>query len=80
MPHIGASEAKTNLYRLLRRVEAGEQFVITKHGRPVAELISFQPGDPDRVQVAIDELKAFRKAHRLDRLGVRDMTSQGRRH
>ena len=78
MPHIGASEAKTNLYRPLRRVEAGEQFVVTKHGRPVAELISFRPGDPDRVQVAIDELKAFRKVRRLDRLGVRDMTREGR--
>ena len=51
MPHIGASEAKTNLYRLLRRVEAGEQFVITKRGRPVAELPSFRPGDPDRFRL-----------------------------
>ena len=80
MPHIGALKPKTNLYRLLRRVEAGEQFVITKHGRPVAELTSFRPGDPDRVQVAIDEPKAFRRVHRLDGLAARDVTSQGRRH
>ena len=80
MPHIGAFEAKTNLSRLLRRVEAGEQFVITKHGRPVAELISFRPRDPDKVQAAIDDLKAFRKMHGLDGLGVRDMIDEGRRY
>lgn len=80
MPRIGAFEAKTNLSRLLRRVEAGERFVITKHGRPVAELISFRPADPDKIQVAIDDLKAFRKTRRLDGLGIREMIDEGRRY
>ena len=80
MRQIGAFEAKTNLSRLLRRVEAGERFVITRHGRPVAELVSFQPDDSQKVQVAIDDLKAFRKTHRLDGLSVREMIEEGRRH
>lgn len=79
MPHIGAFEAKTNLSRLLRRVEAGERFVITRHGRPVAELISFRPDDSRKVQAAIDDLRAFRKTHRLDGLSVREMIDEGRR-
>ena len=80
MPHIGASEAKTNLSSLLRRVQEGERFVITRHGHPVAELISYQPDDSEKVQAAIDHLKAFRKAHRLDGLSVREMIEEGRRH
>ncbi len=38
---IGAFEAKTQLPRLLRRVQAGERFIITRHGRPVAELVPY---------------------------------------
>ncbi|HXD05412.1 MAG TPA: type II toxin-antitoxin system prevent-host-death family antitoxin [Burkholderiaceae bacterium] len=35
---VGAFEAKTHLSALLERVERGEEFVITRHGRPVAKL------------------------------------------
>lgn len=35
---IGAFEAKTRLSELLERVGHGQVYVITKHGRPVAEL------------------------------------------
>ncbi len=38
MDTVGAYEAKTKLSALLQRVEAGESIVITKHGRPVAQL------------------------------------------
>lgn len=80
MPDIGAFEAKTHLPRLLRRVQMGERFVITRHGRPVAELIPFRKTDSDKVQAAIDGLKAFQKTHSLGGLSVRDMIEEGRRH
>ena len=35
---IGAFQAKTHLSALLDRVDRGEVFVITKRGRPIAEL------------------------------------------
>lgn len=35
---IGAFEAKTRLSELLERVDRGQVYVITKRGRPVAEL------------------------------------------
>lgn len=37
---IGAFEAKNKLSALLNRVEAGEEIVITRRGKPVARLIS----------------------------------------
>ncbi len=79
MRHIGAFEAKTHLPRLLRRVQTGERFVITRHGRPVAELVPFRPTDPDKVQAAIDDLRAFQRTHSLGGLSVRDMIEEGRR-
>jgi len=35
---IGAFEAKTRLSELLERVDRGQVYIITKRGRPVAEL------------------------------------------
>jgi len=36
---VGVHEAKTHLSRLLRRVAAGEEIVITSGGRPTARLV-----------------------------------------
>lgn len=37
------TEAKTHLSELLTRVERGEEFVITRRGRPVAQLSPIRP-------------------------------------
>jgi len=76
---IGASDAKTHLLQLLRRVPDGEQFVITKHNRPVAELIPFRQRDTVRIRAAIDRLAAFQKTHSLGGLSVRELIEDGRR-
>ena len=44
MREIGAFEAKNTLSALLDRVARGEEFVITKRGRPVARLAPLGPG------------------------------------
>ena len=80
VPEIGAFEAKMQFSRLLQRVQAGERIVITRHNRPVAELIPFNPRAADKVQEAIEGLKAFQETHCLEGLSVRDMIEEGRRH
>ena len=42
MPMVNVGEAKTNLSRLLAQVEAGEDVVIARNGKPVARLVRFQ--------------------------------------
>ncbi len=79
MSVIGAFEAKTHLPQLLRRVQEGERFVITKHNRPVAELIPFRDRDPSRIRAAIDRLAAFQKTHSLRGVSVRELIEDGRR-
>ncbi len=37
---VNVHEAKTNLSRLLAQVEAGEEVVIARNGKPVARLVS----------------------------------------
>ena len=43
MPIVNVSEAKTQLSRLLSRVEAGEEVVIARRGMPVARLVRYKP-------------------------------------
>ena len=42
MTEVGVHEAKTHLSRLLRRVAAGEEIVITSGGRPAARLVPIE--------------------------------------
>ena len=51
MEMIGAYEAKTHLPQLLDRVARGERFTITRHGKPVAQLIPVT-ADRQRAQQA----------------------------
>jgi prevent-host-death family protein len=43
MDSVNVHEAKTHLSRLLARVAAGEEIVISKRGRPVARLVPAVP-------------------------------------
>lgn len=69
MAEIGAYEAKTHLPKLLERVQRGERFVITKHGRAVAELVPVARRDVEAIRGAIAEMRAVRQ--RLAKRGVR---------
>jgi prevent-host-death family protein len=40
---VASRDLRNNTADLLRRVDAGEQIVITKRGDPVASLVPFQP-------------------------------------
>lgn len=40
MRTVGAFEAKTHLSQLLDLVESGEEVTITRHGKPVAQLVT----------------------------------------
>jgi prevent-host-death family protein len=42
---VNIHDAKTNLSRLLARVEAGEEIVIARNGKPVARLVPIVDAD-----------------------------------
>ena len=69
MDMIGAYEAKTHLPQLLDRVARGERFTITRHGKPVAQLIPVAT-DRQRAQQAaarlIERRRHLRKASPAD--------------
>lgn len=59
MREIGAFEAKNTLGALLDRVEKGEEIIITRHGKPVARLVSSGGGlDRAKSRAAADRIRA----------------------
>lgn len=62
MREIQSSEAKAHLTQLLSEVERGESFTITRHGRPVAQLVPAV--DQRRVEVlkVMAQINAFRQS------------------
>ncbi len=76
---VGAFEAKTHLSALLDRVAAGEEVVITKHGKPVARLVSAVQIDRARVNQAFEKLKQLRKGTTLGGLSWKALRDEGRR-
>ena len=44
MAEVGMHEAKSNLSKLVERVEAGEEIVITRRGTPAARLVPERRG------------------------------------
>ena len=65
MIKVGAFEAKTNLSSLLDRVAAGEEVLITKHGKPVARLVKANDAKREEIADAITKLKELRKGVNL---------------
>ncbi len=81
METVGSFEAKTHLSELLERVGQGEEFTITKHGKPVARLVPAVPSQPKPdVRQIIEELEAFSKGNTLgEGLSIRELIEEGRR-
>jgi prevent-host-death family protein len=69
MQQIGAFEAKNTLGSLLDRVEAGEEILITRHGKPSA-VLSAAPRPPSeadiaRARAALERMSQRRKEMKL---------------
>ncbi len=82
MTAIGVYDAKTQLPKLLDRVSRGERFTITKHGRPVAELIPAGAAAAPDVKQVIQQMQEWqeREGPTLGPgLTIRELREEGRR-
>lgn len=79
MEKVGSYEAKTHLPRLLKRVQGGESFTITRHGVTIAQLVP-PPGQKTfDTQKVLQDIRSFRKGRTLSGITVQDMIEEGRR-
>lgn len=75
---IGSYDAKTKLPEILRRVEAGETFTITKRGKPVADLIPSRASNRARAESAISNILKAKKTLLTDS-DLNDLKGIGRK-
>ncbi len=76
---VGAFDAKTHLSSLLDKVADGEEVVITRHGKPVARLVSAEEAERSHIDEAIAQLKLLRKGSTLGGLAWKTLRDQDRR-
>lgn len=60
MSEIGIYEAKTHFPKLIKRVQQGERITITKHGKPVADLVPTERKDRAAQREAVNDLLELR--------------------
>ncbi len=79
MREIGAFEAKNKLGTVLDWVEAGEEVVITRRGKPVARVVPpHMTIGRERARAAAHRIKAMRKGVSLGDLTIKDLVGEGR--
>jgi len=78
MKEIGSYEAKTKLPALIREVADGVRIVITRSGKPVADLVPHPSptGDPSTV---IEQIREMRQGITLGDNELKDLIQEGRR-
>ena len=82
MTTIGAYEAKTRFSELLERAEKGESFIITRHGKVVAELRPVRRHDAERVKRGFEIIDKISRRVDLNDLTWEDlkaMRDEGKR-
>ena len=79
MQTIGSYEAKTRLPELLRQVEQGQQFTITRRGVPIARIVGMEDTIEDR-RAIIERMKAARaRRTSVPAVELLDARDEGRR-
>ena len=79
--HIGAFEAKTHFSQIIEKAEHGEDFVITRRGKPVAKIIPFKQEPEMTFKEAVEQLKELRKHYRgkPGSFNIREAIEEGRK-
>lgn len=80
METVGTFDAKNRLSALLDKVEAGEEVLITRNGKPVAKLVGAKDaGKNSQAVLAAKRIRARRIGRTLAGQTLEDLVNEGRR-
>ncbi|MDR0302494.1 MAG: type II toxin-antitoxin system prevent-host-death family antitoxin [Treponema sp.] len=77
---IGAFEAKTHFSQILEKVKHGTDYIVTKHGKPVARITPIEKESEMTREEAMERFKELRKLYRgkPGSFNVREAINEGR--
>ncbi|MEM6822242.1 MAG: type II toxin-antitoxin system prevent-host-death family antitoxin [Verrucomicrobiota bacterium] len=81
---ISSQEAEMKFGELLKRVESGEEVLITRHELPVARILPTAKPSKEQLSSLFDEISESRKARALNQPGedpirISDLINAGRK-
>ncbi len=76
---VGAFDAKTKLSEILRKVEQGERFTITRRGKAVADVVPSQVRNRRRASEAVRRLLAMPRIEGIPPETVKAWIEEGRK-
>lgn len=77
---VGIFEAKSSLGQLAQRAAEGEVIVLTRRGKPVAEIRAPQADiGQENAARAIEALRKFRRTNRVGAFDIGKLVAEGRR-
>ena len=78
---IGAFEAKTHFSQIIEKAECGEDFIITRRGKPVAKIIPFEKKTEMTRKEAFAQLMEMRAFYRGEpgSFNIREAIDEGRK-
>ena len=75
---ITVVDAKKRFSEVLRRAGAGERFVVTNHGHPIAQILPPAASTPEERKAAIERIKKLRKGQVLGGLSLKELRDEER--
>lgn len=76
---VGAYEAKTQLPKLLRGVQAGKRYTITHRGEAVADLVPAEGARRHGAAEAVEQMKHFMSEAPIKGINIRELIEDGRK-
>ena len=75
---IGTYEAKTKFAELMREVEKGKTFTITKRGKVVANITPTESARQERAAKAVKQLQEFMRNQPRVKVDIKALIEEGR--
>jgi prevent-host-death family protein len=79
MRSVGTFEGKTHFSELVAQAEQGETIIVTRNGRPVAQLGPIAPDCSVKLTAAAAVEELLASNHRLEGIKIRELIDDGRR-
>jgi prevent-host-death family protein len=78
--HIGSFDAKTHLSGIIDDVQKGNDYIITKRGKPVARLIPYKNNEDNiKIEEILSDFDSIRKSVK-GRANIKEYIIEGRKH
>lgn len=76
---LKSQEVKTHFSEILRKVESGQEFAITRHNKVIAKLISWHEPSSESKKEAVNDLLNFDKCRLAKGETIDDLRIESRR-